>query len=100
MDHIDPDTAEAYTRMERTVTFQPSFQRDWKYTRNITDVLMNIWLKMPALRLGQLLENAVGRYGLQNGSGGPDMFNISDEALLDALRRMESELCSGNFGSI
>lgn len=72
----------------------PVPKRDWKYTKDVTDIVMNIWMKMPELRLGQLLDNAVGRYaeGATHAPGGPSMFYIEDDKLLEALKRMKEEL--------
>ncbi len=71
----------------------PETQRNWEYMRRMTEQLMNIWMTMPGQRLGQLLDNAVGRYGPGAGQrgGGPDMFNIEDGDLSIALVKFRDE---------
>ncbi len=66
----------------------PETQRNWEYMRRMTEAIMNIWITMPGLRLGQLLDNAVGRASRE---GMPDMFNIEDPALLAALIKFREE---------
>lgn len=53
--------------------------------RRILDTIMTAWAKAPCLRLGQLLENALGRY-----SACPT-FCIEDEEVVEALSRFEQE---------
>jgi len=71
----------------------PETQRNWEYMRRMTETLMNIWMTMPGQRLGQLLDNAVGRYspGLNSNGGHPDLFNIEDRDLLVALKKFKDE---------
>ena len=69
---------------------------DWKFRDTILKQVAVSWAKFPYLRLGQLLENAVGRFGVGRGEDGqPDMFNIQNEDLVKALQVMELEFCSG-----
>lgn len=68
----------------------PKINRDYMYAKDVTDTIRDIWLVMPELRLGQLLDNAVGRYQNVNPA---DMFNIGDGELLVALKSMKEDVC-------
>lgn len=61
--------------------------RDWKHMHNTLDSVLVIWTQFPHLRLGQLIENAVGR------ANGADVFNVEDEVLLRDLVKLKDELC-------
>lgn len=67
----------------------PIPNRDWKYMKTTLDTILGIWMKSPALRLGQLIENAVGRY-----QHAPT-FYVEDAALLDALKRFNKDFSDG-----
>lgn len=81
-----PDTQEAYARAIKSLDIFPKKSPiDWKKATRVLDTILAIWLEFPDLRLGQLLDSAVRRMKV----GGPDLFNIEDEELLDALRKMK-----------
>jgi len=78
---------------------------EWKHRKEVLDSIMVVWAKFPYLRLGQLLENAVGRYGNRADTSSDrktmsmmecgtcaDLFNLSNEDLVTVLQKMEQEL--------
>jgi hypothetical protein len=89
-DILCPDTAEAYMRMESVEQGLKAQQPlDYRHMTRVLDAILVAWRQFPHLRLGQLLDNAVGRN--QEHRNAADMFNIQDNELIVAVRVMQEE---------
>lgn len=66
---------------------QPTPQRNQEFRKRteLLDIILGAWTSMPGQRLGQLIDNAVGR------AGGADTFNIEDDKLAEAVKKFSAE---------
>lgn len=78
-EHLDPDTAEAYNRMENPM------QKTKEHRDKILEELAGYWKKFPDLRLGQLIQNAVD-------NAETNTIYVEDTRLIEVLAYYEASL--------
>lgn len=66
--------------------------RDPKRIDKVLEEIKAVWIKVPDMRLGQILVNAISLYKENKA----DMFNIEDEVLIDAIRHIDILLGTEN----
>lgn len=65
--------------------------RDWKYMRTTLDRVLDIWVKFPDLRLGQLLSHAINVSYTRSAAPNTDIFYIQDNVLTEVLEKLADE---------